>query len=139
MPGVIQSAKPCLELFPLYRVFKTPGLRTPAARERIYNISVNGSPLADTKEIFLTVPVGGGEVSVSDGSQTTVCCLALLSLVCHPLFSPTVLLVVWILSSTLTQHSEPSFLSEVRGPDWEDPCPALGSICSSANICAPVL
>ncbi|XP_007945812.1 borealin [Orycteropus afer afer] len=43
------------------RIFKTPGLRTPAARERIYNISVNGSPLADSKEIFLTVPVGGGE------------------------------------------------------------------------------
>ncbi|XP_004614376.1 borealin [Sorex araneus] len=43
------------------RVFKTPGLRTPAARERIYNISVNGSPLADSKEIFLTVPVAGGE------------------------------------------------------------------------------
>ncbi|XP_029082921.1 borealin isoform X1 [Monodon monoceros] len=43
------------------RVFKTPGLRTPAARERIYNVSVNGSPLADSKEIFLTVPVGGGE------------------------------------------------------------------------------
>ncbi|KAI5139398.1 Borealin [Manis pentadactyla] len=43
------------------RVFKTPGLRTPAAREQIYNISVNGSPLADSKEIFLTVPVGGGE------------------------------------------------------------------------------
>ncbi|EPQ09218.1 Borealin [Myotis brandtii] len=42
-------------------VFKTPGLRTPAARERIYNVSVNGSPLADSKEIFLTVPVGGGE------------------------------------------------------------------------------
>ncbi|XP_036301291.1 borealin [Pipistrellus kuhlii] len=43
------------------RVFKTPGLRTPAARERIYNVSVNGSPLADSKEVFLTVPVGGGE------------------------------------------------------------------------------
>ncbi|XP_006867612.1 PREDICTED: borealin [Chrysochloris asiatica] len=43
------------------RVFKTPGLRIPAARERIYNISKNGSPLADSKEIFLTVPVGGGE------------------------------------------------------------------------------
>ncbi|XP_028936806.1 borealin [Ornithorhynchus anatinus] len=42
-------------------IFKTPGLRTPAARERIYNISVNGSPLADHNEIFLTVPVGGGE------------------------------------------------------------------------------
>ncbi|OBS81652.1 hypothetical protein A6R68_20113, partial [Neotoma lepida] len=41
-------------------VFKTPGLRTPAAREQIYNISINGSPLADSKEISLTVPVGGG-------------------------------------------------------------------------------
>ncbi|XP_044527417.1 borealin [Gracilinanus agilis] len=43
------------------RIFKTPGLRTPAARERIYNVSVNGSPLADSNEVFLTVPVGGGE------------------------------------------------------------------------------
>lgn len=43
------------------RVFKTPGLRTPAARERIYNVSVNGSPLADSKEVFLTVPMAGGE------------------------------------------------------------------------------
>uniref|UniRef100_A0A8C2LQF1 Borealin n=1 Tax=Cricetulus griseus TaxID=10029 RepID=A0A8C2LQF1_CRIGR len=42
------------------RVFKTPGLRTPAAREQIYNVSINGSPLADSKEISLTVPVGGG-------------------------------------------------------------------------------
>lgn len=58
-------------IFPLCRVFKTPGLRTPAARERIYNISMNGSPLADSKEIFLTVPVGGGEVSVSEGCQAT--------------------------------------------------------------------
>ncbi|XP_021482677.1 borealin [Meriones unguiculatus] len=41
-------------------VFKTPGLRTPAAREQVYNVSVNGSPLADSKEISLTVPVGGG-------------------------------------------------------------------------------
>lgn len=52
------------KVFPLCRVFKTPGLRTPAAREQVYNISVNGSPLAGSKEIFLTVPVGGGEVSV---------------------------------------------------------------------------
>ncbi|CAO2588953.1 Cdca8, partial [Lemmus lemmus] len=42
------------------RVFKTPGLRTPAAREQIYSISINGSPLADSREISLTVPVGGG-------------------------------------------------------------------------------
>ncbi|XP_021055943.1 borealin isoform X1 [Mus pahari] len=42
------------------RVFKTPGLRTPAAKEQVYNISVNGSPLADSKEISLSVPIGGG-------------------------------------------------------------------------------
>uniref|UniRef100_A0A8I3WS25 Borealin n=1 Tax=Callithrix jacchus TaxID=9483 RepID=A0A8I3WS25_CALJA len=55
--------KPTPGLTPRFdsRVFKTPGLRTPAAGERIYNISGNGSPLADSKEIFLTVPVGGGE------------------------------------------------------------------------------
>uniref|UniRef100_H0WYY5 Borealin n=1 Tax=Otolemur garnettii TaxID=30611 RepID=H0WYY5_OTOGA len=55
--------KPTPGLTPRFdsRVFKTPGLRTPAVGERIYNISGNGSPLADSKEIFLTVPVGGGE------------------------------------------------------------------------------
>ncbi|NXE73754.1 BORE1 protein, partial [Cochlearius cochlearius] len=41
--------------------FKTPGLRTPAINERVYTISANGSPLADSKDIFITVPVGGGE------------------------------------------------------------------------------
>ncbi|XP_042750746.1 borealin [Lagopus leucura] len=43
------------------RVFKTPGLRTPAVTERVYTISANGSPLADGNDIFITVPVGGGE------------------------------------------------------------------------------
>ncbi|KAM8796175.1 borealin [Eudromia elegans] len=43
------------------RVFKTPGLRTPALHERVYTISANGSPLADSNDIFITVPVGGGE------------------------------------------------------------------------------
>ncbi|XP_054576493.1 borealin isoform X2 [Eptesicus fuscus] len=59
----LSLVKPTPGLTPRFdsRVFKTPGLRTPAARERIYNVSVNGSPLADSKEIFLTVPVGGGE------------------------------------------------------------------------------
>uniref|UniRef100_A0A8C8B3D2 Borealin n=1 Tax=Otus sunia TaxID=257818 RepID=A0A8C8B3D2_9STRI len=42
-------------------VFKTPGLRTPAVNERVYTISANGSPLADSNDIFITVPVGGGE------------------------------------------------------------------------------
>uniref|UniRef100_A0A8C4LWM1 Borealin n=1 Tax=Equus asinus asinus TaxID=83772 RepID=A0A8C4LWM1_EQUAS len=59
----LSMVKPTPGMTPRFdsRVFKTPGLRTPAARERIYNISVNGSPLADSKEVFLTVPVGGGE------------------------------------------------------------------------------
>ncbi|NXE55220.1 BORE1 protein, partial [Casuarius casuarius] len=39
----------------------TPGLRTPALNERVYTISANGSPLADSNDIFITVPVGGGE------------------------------------------------------------------------------
>lgn len=75
------------EIFPLYRIFKTPGLRTPAARERIYNVSVNGSPLADSKEVFLTVPVGGGEVSVLVEGLVKPQCAAyspFLSLVHHP-------------------------------------------------------
>ncbi|XP_045404187.1 borealin [Lemur catta] len=59
----MSMVKPTPGLTPRFdsRVFKTPGLRTPAAGERIYSISGNGSPLADSKEIFLTVPVGGGE------------------------------------------------------------------------------
>ncbi|XP_047582404.1 borealin [Lutra lutra] len=59
----LSMVKPTPGLTPRFdsRVFKTPGLRTPAARERIYNVSVNGSPLADSREVFLTVPVGGGE------------------------------------------------------------------------------
>ncbi|XP_057580016.1 borealin-like [Hippopotamus amphibius kiboko] len=59
----LSMLKPTPGLTPRFdsRVFKTLGLRTPAARERIYNVSVNGSPLAESKEIFLTVPVGGGE------------------------------------------------------------------------------
>ncbi|KFP61802.1 Borealin, partial [Cariama cristata] len=43
------------------RIFKTPGLRTPAVNERVYTISANGSPLAESNDIFITVPVGGGE------------------------------------------------------------------------------
>ncbi|KFQ68666.1 Borealin, partial [Phaethon lepturus] len=43
------------------RIFKTPGLRTPAVNERVYTISANGSPLAASNDIFITVPVGGGE------------------------------------------------------------------------------
>ncbi|KFP87224.1 Borealin, partial [Acanthisitta chloris] len=42
------------------RVFRTPGLRTPALNERVFTISANGSPLADG-EAVLTLPLGGGE------------------------------------------------------------------------------
>ncbi|KAG8137187.1 hypothetical protein E2320_005709 [Naja naja] len=42
-------------------VFRTPGLRAPAAHEQVFSISVNGSPLADSSEVFLTVPLGRGE------------------------------------------------------------------------------
>ncbi|XP_043388211.1 borealin isoform X1 [Chelonia mydas] len=43
------------------RVFKTPGLRTPAAHEHVYIVSANGSPLANSNDVIITVPVGGGE------------------------------------------------------------------------------
>ncbi|NXA16565.1 BORE1 protein, partial [Sapayoa aenigma] len=43
------------------RVFQTPGLRPPALTERVYTISANGSPLADTGDAFLSLPLGGGE------------------------------------------------------------------------------
>uniref|UniRef100_A0A8C5YZZ5 Borealin n=1 Tax=Marmota marmota marmota TaxID=9994 RepID=A0A8C5YZZ5_MARMA len=58
----LSMVKPTPCLTPRFdsRVFKAPGLRTPTAREQIYSISANGSPLADGKEISLTVPVGGG-------------------------------------------------------------------------------
>ncbi|NXQ25454.1 BORE1 protein, partial [Alaudala cheleensis] len=39
----------------------TPGLRTPALNERVYTISANGSPLADSGDAVLTLPLGGGE------------------------------------------------------------------------------
>ncbi|KAH0625327.1 hypothetical protein JD844_033841 [Phrynosoma platyrhinos] len=42
---------------------RTPGLRPPAPQERVFSISIsaNGSPLADSNDIFITLPVGGGE------------------------------------------------------------------------------
>ncbi|NXI56186.1 BORE1 protein, partial [Chloroceryle aenea] len=43
------------------RIFKTPGLRTPAVNERVYSVSANGSPLANSSDIFIVVPVGEGE------------------------------------------------------------------------------
>ncbi|XP_054504408.2 borealin [Agelaius phoeniceus] len=43
------------------RVFKTPGLRTPAINERIYTFSAKGSPLAEPEDVVLTLPLGGGE------------------------------------------------------------------------------
>ncbi|NWV03445.1 BORE1 protein, partial [Ptilonorhynchus violaceus] len=43
------------------RVFKTPGLRTPSFNEPVYTVSANGSPLANTRDAFLTLPLGGGE------------------------------------------------------------------------------
>ncbi|NXM87803.1 BORE1 protein, partial [Oenanthe oenanthe] len=43
------------------RVFQTPGLRTPALHERVFSVSANGSPLADSGDAVLTLPLGGGE------------------------------------------------------------------------------
>ncbi|XP_048348550.1 borealin [Sphaerodactylus townsendi] len=42
-------------------VFRTPGLRAPAAQERVFSVSENGSPLAAPSDIFITLPAEGGE------------------------------------------------------------------------------
>ncbi|XP_054830073.1 borealin [Eublepharis macularius] len=57
----LQGATPLLTPKFDSSVFKTPGLRAPAPHERIFSISTNGSPLADSNDVFITVPAGGGE------------------------------------------------------------------------------
>ncbi|XP_015270508.1 PREDICTED: borealin isoform X1 [Gekko japonicus] len=59
--AALQGATPLLTPKFDSSVFKTPGLRAPAAQERVFSISVNGSPLAATDDVFITVPGGGGE------------------------------------------------------------------------------
>ncbi|KAM6371101.1 borealin [Pluvialis apricaria] len=53
------------------RIFKAPGLCAPAVNDCVYTISANGSPLADSDNVFITVPVGGGESSSSTASDLT--------------------------------------------------------------------
>uniref|UniRef100_A0A3Q2YYT9 Cell division cycle associated 8 n=1 Tax=Hippocampus comes TaxID=109280 RepID=A0A3Q2YYT9_HIPCM len=44
------------------RLPKTPAVRVPRHKERVFSISVNGSPIsADNEEIVINVPVGNGE------------------------------------------------------------------------------
>lgn len=46
------------------RLPKTPAVRVPRHKERVYSISVNGSPIAaGNEDIVISVPVGNGEVS----------------------------------------------------------------------------
>lgn len=46
------------------RLPKTPAVRVPRHKERVYSISVNGSPIAaGNEDIVINVPVGNGEVS----------------------------------------------------------------------------
>ncbi|XP_030203658.1 borealin isoform X2 [Gadus morhua] len=41
---------------------ETPGVRVPRQKERVYSISVNGSPIqSSTKDIIINVPIGNGE------------------------------------------------------------------------------
>lgn len=47
------------------RLPRTPAVRVPRHKERVFSISVNGSPVAVGREdVVLSVPVGNGEVSV---------------------------------------------------------------------------
>lgn len=44
------------------RLPKTPAVRIPRHKERVYSISVNGSPVAPTTEdVVISVPIGNGE------------------------------------------------------------------------------
>ncbi|MCJ8746392.1 hypothetical protein PDJAM_G00141320 [Pangasius djambal] len=44
------------------RLPKTPAIRVPRHREKVYSISVNGSPIAGgTEDIVINVPLGNGE------------------------------------------------------------------------------
>ncbi|XP_069478753.1 borealin [Ambystoma mexicanum] len=43
------------------RIFQTPALRTPGVKEQVYTFSANGSPLADINNLYINVPVKGGE------------------------------------------------------------------------------
>ncbi|XP_034062140.1 borealin-like [Gymnodraco acuticeps] len=45
------------------RLPKTPAVRNPYHKERVYSISVNGSPIAEgnNKDIVINVPIGNGE------------------------------------------------------------------------------
>lgn len=46
------------------RLPKTPATRIPRHKERVYSISVNGSPISEGgNDIVINVPVGNGEVS----------------------------------------------------------------------------
>ncbi|KAM9737731.1 borealin [Menidia menidia] len=52
------------------RLPKTPALRVPRHQERVYSISVNGSPIgAGAEDIVINVPVGNGESVQLLGSQ----------------------------------------------------------------------
>ncbi|XP_059899535.1 borealin-like isoform X3 [Gadus macrocephalus] len=44
------------------RLPETPAVRVPRQKERVYSISVNGSPIqSSTKDIIINVPIGNGE------------------------------------------------------------------------------
>lgn len=46
------------------RLPKTPLVRVPRHKERVYSISVNGSPIsAGNEDIVINIPSGNGEVS----------------------------------------------------------------------------
>ncbi|XP_019368090.1 PREDICTED: borealin [Gavialis gangeticus] len=53
------------------RIFKTPGLRTPAVNEPVFIVSKNGSPLANTNDVIITVPLKGGEALRFTASELT--------------------------------------------------------------------
>ncbi|XP_010732370.2 borealin [Larimichthys crocea] len=61
------------------RLPKTPAVRVPRHKERVYSISVNGSPIAaGNEDIVINVPIGNGESVQLLGSQMDSVDLSLL-------------------------------------------------------------
>lgn len=63
----------------LLRLPKTPAVRVPRHKERVYSISVNGSPIAaGNDDIVINIPSSNGEVSAQSCCKKvldpTFCC-----------------------------------------------------------------
>uniref|UniRef100_A0A670IC98 Borealin n=1 Tax=Podarcis muralis TaxID=64176 RepID=A0A670IC98_PODMU len=94
-------------------IFKTPGLRTPAAHERVFSVSANGSPLADSSDVIITLPSGRGESVCIRASELSTTDLRRLD--------SEVLGRVKKLSVSLCRHWQR--VGRLAAPAWKPPTP----------------